>query len=117
MLSKGDQIPNFKALNQEGEEITYENFKGKKLIIFFYPKASTPGCTLEVCNLRDFYEKLQEKGYQILGISADSIKKQKKFHQKYKLPFHLIADEDKKICEAFGVWGEKKIFRKNLFWN
>lgn len=115
MLKKGDQIPHFKSINQDGKEIKYTDFKGKKLLIFFYPKASTPGCTLEACNLRDHYKELQEKGYTLLGISADNQEKQKKFHDKYLFPFDLLADESKEICEGFGVWGEKKFLGKTYF--
>ncbi|HLW13994.1 MAG TPA: thioredoxin-dependent thiol peroxidase [Flavobacteriaceae bacterium] len=107
-LKEGDKAPNFSVADQDGITHTLEMYKGKKLIVFFYPKASTPGCTNEACNLRDNYEVLQEKGYEILGVSADSQKRQKNFRDKHKFPFPLLADEDKEILEGFGVWGEKK---------
>lgn len=107
-LKEGDRAPNFSVADQDGNTHTLEMYKGKKLIVFFYPKASTPGCTNEACNLRDNYEVLQEKGYEILGVSADSQKRQKNFRDKHKFPFPLLADEDKEILEGFGVWGEKK---------
>lgn len=107
-LKEGDKAPNFSVADQDGDIHTLEMYKGKKLIVFFYPKASTPGCTNEACNLRDNYEVLQEKGYEILGVSADSQKRQKNFRDKHKFPFPLLADEDKEILEGFGVWGEKK---------
>ena len=107
-LKEGDKAPNFSVADQDWNTHTLEMYKGKKLIVFFYPKASTPGCTNEACNLRDNYEVLQEKGYEILGVSADSQKRQKNFRDKHKFPFPLLADEDKEILEGFGVWGEKK---------
>lgn len=107
-LKKGDKAPDFKAKDQEGNIISLKNFKGKKLVLFFYPKDNTPGCTNEVCNLRDNYTALQKAGYSIVGVSADDEKKHKKFINKFKLPFPLIADTDKKVIEAYDVWGEKK---------
>lgn len=107
-LQAGDKAPEFSGKDQNGNLISSSDFKGKKWVVFFYPKASTPGCTNEVCNLRDNYEVLQEKGYHLLGVSADSEKRQKNFHTKYKLPFPLLADENKEVIEAFGVWGPKK---------
>lgn len=107
-LKEGDKVPNFSVADQDGEIRSLEMYKGKKLVVFFYPKASTPGCTNEACNLRDNYELLQEKGYEILGVSADSQKRQKNFKTKYKFPFPLLADEEKEVLNVFGVWGEKK---------
>lgn len=107
-LKQGDKVPNFSVKNQEGELITLNNYKGKKLIVFFYPKASTPGCTAEACNLSDNYKELLNKGYEILGVSADSEKRQFNFKNKYAFPFSLLADEDKEVINAFGVWGLKK---------
>ena len=107
-LKIGDKAPDFKALDQEGNEIQLSNFKGKKLVLFFYPKASTPGCTMEVKNLRDNYTEFLDKGYEILGVSADSAKRQQNFINKNELPFSLLADEDKSVIKAFGVWGLKK---------
>jgi len=111
-LTIGDKAPNFSALDQEGNTISLEDYKGKKLVIFFYPKASTPGCTAEACNLKDNYKTFQAQGYDILGVSADSAKRQQNFKNKYELPYPLLADEDKKVIEAFGVWGPKKFMGK-----
>lgn len=107
-LKPGDKAPSFEALNQKGETIRSSDFAGKKVLLFFYPKASTPGCTAEACNLRDNYETFLEKGYEVIGVSADTEKKQLNFSEKYDLPYSLLADTDKKIIEAFGVWGPKK---------
>lgn len=107
-LKVGDKAPNFTAKDQDGNTISFSDYKGKRLIVFFYPKASTPGCTMEACNLRDNYEMLQDKGYELLGISADSQKRQTNFRNKYEFPFPLLADEDKHVINAFGVWGPKK---------
>lgn len=112
MLKKGDQVPDFKGINQDGKEIFYQDYKGKKLVVFFYPKASTPGCTSEACNLNDNLDALQAKGYQVVGVSADSVKRQKNFAEKYGFKYPLIADEDKSIINAFGVWGPKKFMGK-----
>lgn len=107
-LKQGDKVPNFSAKDEQGNIISLTDYKGKKLIVFFYPKASTPGCTVEACNLRDNYQVLQEQGYELLGVSADSEKRQSNFKNKYKFPFPLLADEDKTVINAFGVWGPKK---------
>ncbi len=107
-LQVGDKAPDFKAFDEQGQTISLTDYKGKKLIVFFYPKASTPGCTAEACNLSDHYKTLQEQGYEILGVSADSQKRQENFKNKYKFPFPLLADEDKTVINAFGVWGPKK---------
>lgn len=112
MLEKGDKVPNFKGIDQNGNEVSYAQFKGAKLVIFFYPKASTPGCTKEACNLNDNLDKLQAQGYQVVGVSADSVKRQKNFSEKYGFNYPLIADEDKTIINAFGVWGLKKFMGK-----
>ncbi|NEV94062.1 thioredoxin-dependent thiol peroxidase [Psychroflexus sp. YR1-1] len=111
-LKAGDKAPNFEAKDQDGNLHTLEDYTGKKLVVFFYPKASTPGCTAEACNLRDHWETFQAKGYEILGVSADSAKRQQNFKNKYELPFPLLADEDKEVIEAFGVWGPKKFMGK-----
>ena len=111
-LKEGDSAPQFSVKDQDGNIINLKDFKGKKVILFFYPKASTPGCTAEACNLRDNWEQFQEKGYQILGVSADTEKKQANFKDKYELPFPLLADEDKQVIEAYGVWGPKKFMGK-----
>ena len=107
-LKVGDAAPNFSALDQDGIERSLSDYNGKKLIVFFYPKASTPGCTAEACNLSDNYKELQSKGYEILGVSADSAKRQSNFRNKYEFPYPLLADEDKSVIEAFNVWGPKK---------
>lgn len=115
MIKIGDKIPAFKAINQEGETVSSEQFLGKKLVLFFYPKASTPGCTAQACNLSENYEILQKQGYNVLGISADDVKRQKNFHTKNKLTYDLIADTEKEIIEKFGVWQLKKFMGKEYF--
>ncbi|TJY33956.1 thioredoxin-dependent thiol peroxidase [Pontimicrobium aquaticum] len=107
-LKIGDKAPNFKAKDQDGNIISLNDYKGKKLVLFFYPKASTPGCTVEACNLRDNYKRFQSLGYDILGVSADSEKRQSNFKNKYDFPYPLLADEDKTVINAFKVWGPKK---------
>lgn len=107
-LKVGDSVPNFTVNDQDGNSITFSDYKGKRVIVFFYPKASTPGCIMEACNLRDNYEELQKQGYELLGVSADSEKRQTNFRNKYKFPFPLLADEEKEVINIFGVWGPKK---------
>jgi thioredoxin-dependent peroxiredoxin len=107
-LQKGDVAPNFSGLDQDGKKHTLADYKGKKLVVFFYPKANTPGCTAEACDLRDNFETFKAKNYALLGVSADSAKAQAKFVEKYQFPFPLLADEDKSVIQAFGVWGPKK---------
>ncbi len=114
MLQVGDKLPEFSSLNQEGETINSKDFLGKKLIIFFYPKAITPGCTAEACNLSDNFTKLKQEGYQLLGISADSVKRQKPFHEKFSFKYDLLADENREIIEQFGVWQLKKFMGKEF---
>jgi peroxiredoxin Q/BCP len=108
MLKVGDKVPDFSAKDQDGNTINLSDYKGKKLVVFFYPKANTPGCTAEACNLRDNYKELQGEGYELLGVSADSEKKQSNFKNKYEFPFPLLADEDHTVIKTFGVWGPKK---------
>ena len=108
MLKVGDKVPDFSAKDQDGNTINLSDYKGKKLVVFFYPKASTPGCTAEACNLRDNYKELQAQGYELLGVSADSQKRQYNFKTKYEFPFPLLADEDHTVINTFGVWGPKK---------
>ncbi|WP_066433939.1 thioredoxin-dependent thiol peroxidase [Chryseobacterium sp. CCH4-E10] len=112
MLKVGDKLPQFEGLNQDGEKVSSEQLIGKKLVIFFYPQANTPTCTVEACNLSDNYSKLEKAGFQLLGISGDSVKKQKNFHSKFTFPYDLIADESHEILEKFGVWKEKTTFGK-----
>ena len=113
-LKVGDKAPNFSALDEQGNTISLSDYKGKKLIVFFYPKANTPTCTVESCNLSDNYKMLTEKGYEVIGVSADSQKKQANFKNKFKFPYPLIADEDKKVINAFGVWGPKKFMGREF---
>ncbi|AEM72053.1 Peroxiredoxin [Allomuricauda ruestringensis DSM 13258] len=112
MLKVGDKVPDFSAKDQDGNTINLSDYKGKKLVVFFYPKANTPGCTAEACNLRDNYKELQDQGFEILGVSADSEKKQSNFKNKYEFPFPLLADEDHTVINTFGVWGPKKFMGK-----
>jgi peroxiredoxin Q/BCP len=107
-LKVGDKAANFEAKDQDGNLIKLSDYKGKKLVVFFYPKASTPGCTLEACSLSDNYKELQKKGYEILGVSADTEKKQSNFRNKFGFPYPLLADVDKEVIDSFGVWGSKK---------
>ena len=107
-LKEGDKVPQFSAKDQDGNTINLSDYSGKKLIVFFYPKANTPGCTAEACNLRDNYKALQDAGYELLGVSADSQKQQSNFKNKYDFPFPLLADEDHTVLNIFGVWGPKK---------
>jgi peroxiredoxin Q/BCP len=107
-LQKGDNAPQFSAKDQDGTVHSLADYKGKKLVVFFYPKANTPGCTAEACNLRDNFDRFQSQNYAILGVSADNAKSQSNFKNKYKFPFPLLADDDKAVIEAFGVWGPKK---------
>jgi peroxiredoxin Q/BCP len=107
-LKVGDKAPNFTSIDQDGNAISLSDYKGKKLVLFFYPKANTPGCTLEACNLSDNYERFVSQGYDVLGVSADSQKRQTNFRDKFNFPYPLLADEDKTVINAFEVWGPKK---------
>ena len=111
-LKVGDKAPNFSGLDQNGTSHKLTDYTGKKLVVFFYPKASTPGCTAEACDLRDNFTRFQSSNYVLLGVSADNAKAQLKFVEKYDLPFPLLADEDKSVIQAFGVWGPKKFMGK-----
>jgi peroxiredoxin Q/BCP len=111
-LQIGDKAPNFKALDQDGNVHQLQDYQGKKLVVFFYPKANTPGCTAEACDLRDHYSEFTSKNYALLGVSADAAKAQSNFKNKYEFPFPLLADEDKAVIQAFGVWGPKKFMGK-----
>lgn len=108
MLKIGDKAPDFSGFDQDGKFRQLEDYKGKKLVVFFYPKANTPGCTAEACDLRDNFERFKANNYELLGVSADSQKAQLKFKDKFSFPFPLLADEEKEVIQAFGVWGPKK---------
>lgn len=114
-LKPGDIAPDFTGTDQNGALIRLSDFKGKKVVLYFYPKDDTPGCTAQACNLRDNYDQLLKDGYIVLGISKDNEKSHKKFIEKYNLPFSLIADTDTKINEAYGVWAEKSLYGKT-YW-
>jgi peroxiredoxin Q/BCP len=107
-LNIGDKAPDFAAHDQNGNPVSLKQFKGKKVVLYFYPKDDTPGCTKEACSFRDGYSELKKAGYEVLGVSVDSVQKHKKFEEKYALPFTLVSDEAKQIVEAYGVWGKKK---------
>ncbi len=109
-LKEGDKAPSFSTTDQDGNKISLEDYKGKKLVLYFYGEAGSPTCTIESCNLRDNYALLKQKGFDVLGVSPDTTKAQKKFEQKYKLPFPLIADTEHIILEKYGVWDQKKLF-------
>ena len=111
-LKEGIKAPSFKGINEKGETISLADYKGKKLVLYFYPQDSTPTCTIEACNLRDNYKLLQKEGYEILGVSPDSSKKHTNFIAKQRLPFSLLADEDLSVIKAYGVWAEKTTFGK-----
>lgn len=109
-LQIGDQAPAFEGVDQNGSPIKLSDFSGKKLVLYFYPKDNTPGCTATACNLRDNYELLLKSGYAVVGVSSDSERKHQNFIKKYDLPFPLIADTDQKVHNLFGTWGEKQMF-------
>ena len=111
-LQQGDKAPDFTANDQNGAPVSLADFKGKNVILYFYPKDDTPGCTAESCDFRDNYQSLLSKGFEVIGVSVDDEKSHKKFETKYQLPFTLIADTDKKIVEAYGVWVEKNMYGK-----
>jgi thioredoxin-dependent peroxiredoxin len=111
-LKIGDKSPQFSALDQDGKLHKLEDYAGKKLVIFFYPKANTPGCTAEACDLSNNYSRFKANNYAILGVSADPAKAQLKFKEKFDFPYDLLADEDKAVIQAFGVWGPKKFMGK-----
>ena len=113
-LEIGSVAPAFSGVNQNGETITSEQFRGKKIILFFYPKASTPGCTVEACDFRDHYSDLAAKGFEVIGVSADSVKRQLNFATKQELNYNLIADEEKSIITAFEAWGPKKFMGREF---
>lgn len=111
-LKAGEKAPDFEAKDQYGNDIKLADYRGKKVVLYFYPKDDTPGCTKEACSFRDNYQGLRNAGYEIIGVSADDEKKHMKFTDKYELPFPLIPDTEKKIINAYGVWGEKKFMGK-----
>jgi len=111
-MKVNDKAPAFSLLDQDGNKISLKDFAGKTVVLFFYPKADTPGCTIEACGFRDTYKKMQATGTVILGVSADEPAKQKKFEEKFNLPYPLLADTDKKVCESYGVIQEKSMYGK-----
>ena len=111
-LKKGDKAPDFSGFDQDNKFHKLEDYLGKKLVVFFYPKANTPGCTAEACDLRDNFERFKANNCELLGVSADNAKAQGKFKDKFNFPFPLLADEDKSVIQAFGVWGPKKFMGK-----
>jgi thioredoxin-dependent peroxiredoxin len=113
-LKEGQKAPDFEGAEQNNKKIKLSDYSGKKVILYFYPKDNTPGCSAEACNLRDNYQELLDKGFVVIGVSPDSEKSHKGFTVKYSLPFPLIADPDKKILNLYGVWGEKKMYGKTV---
>ncbi len=114
-LTEGQKLPAFKGKDQNGNTVSLSDFKGKKLVVYFYPEDGTPTCTVQACNLRDNFSLLKKEGFTVIGISPDEVKKHKKFEEKFNLPFTLIADPDHTIIDKFGVWGEKQLYgRKYL---
>jgi peroxiredoxin Q/BCP len=111
-LKIGDKAPEIQANDQHGKPVSLKEYAGKQVILYFYPKDDTPGCTAEACNLRDNYDDLLKQGFDVIGVSPDEEKKHLKFIEKYQLPFRLVADTDKKVAEAYGVWGLKKFMGK-----
>ncbi len=109
-LKVGDPAPDINTLDENGNPVRLKDYRGSKVILFFYPKANTPGCTAEACNLRDHYSELIEKGFKIIGVSADSEKSQKNFSSKFSFPYPLIPDTEKKVIKDYGVWGKKKLY-------
>ena len=109
-MNIGDKAPEFLGLNEKGEEIRLSNYKGRKIVLYFYPKDMTSGCTAQACNLRDNYEELRKQGYEVIGVSINDQKSHQKFIEKNSLPFTLIADTEQKLVQEFGVWGEKRMY-------
>ena len=112
MLNTGDRMPAFRVQDQDGNEITDKDFEGKKIVLYFYPKDSTPGCTAEACSLRDNFGELRAAGYEVYGVSKDSAASHMRFREKYSLPFTLLSDPSTEMLRAFGAWGEKKMYGK-----
>ncbi|MBX5438410.1 MAG: thioredoxin-dependent thiol peroxidase [Thermoflavifilum sp.] len=113
-LQEGDPAPDFTGVDQHGRTVKLSDYRGKKVVLYFYPKDNTPGCTAQACSLRDHYAQLQQMGLEVIGVSTDSVKSHQKFEQKYQLPFTLIADTDKQIVQAYGVYGQKKFMGKSF---
>lgn len=109
-MNIGDKAPEILGHNEKGEEVRLSDFKGKKLVLYFYPKDLTPGCTQQACNLRDNYDELRKAGYEVIGVSVDDAKKHQKFIEKHELPFSLVADTEQQLVSQFGVWGEKSMY-------
>ncbi|WP_447642249.1 MULTISPECIES: thioredoxin-dependent thiol peroxidase [Chitinophagaceae] len=114
MIEVGERAPDFSGVDQNGNKISLSDFKGKKVVLYFYPKDNTPGCTAQACNLRDNFDLLWQKGIQVIGVSIDSVESHKRFETKFDLPFPLVADPDKKIVNQYGVWGEKKFMGRTF---
>ncbi len=114
ILQEGAEAPAFTGKDQDGNSVSLADFKGKKVVLYFYPKDDTPGCTAQACNLRDNYTALIKSGFAVIGVSADDVKSHKKFEEKFSLPFPLVADEDQAIVNKYGVWGEKQMFGKKF---
>ena len=114
MLKIGDKIPNINVTTHKGESINLSDLKGKKIVLFFYPRANTPGCTAQSCNLNDNYSRLTSQGYEVIGVSPDTVEKQNKFADKFGFKYNLLADDSRELIDAFGVWGKKK-FRGNEY--
>jgi peroxiredoxin Q/BCP len=112
VLKEGDPAPAIEALDQNGKRITLDEYRGKRIVLYFYPKDNTPGCTAEACDLRDHYSQFTRQGFEVIGVSADSEKSHQKFISRYDLPFRLISDVDKKVLQDYSVWGEKKLYGK-----
>lgn len=115
MILEKTTAPNFELLNNKGAHTSLSDYKGRPVVLYFYPKDNTPGCTKEACNFRDDYKEYRKQDIEIIGISPDSVKSHVKFTSKHLLPFVLLADEDHKVCEMYGVWGKKKMFGKEYF--
>ncbi len=114
LLEVGDRAPEFKTTDQDGESVSLKDFRGRKIVLYFYPKDDTPGCTKEACGFRDDYSKFRKRKIEVLGVSVDDEKSHKKFAEKYDLPFRLLADTDKKIVKDYGVWGEKSLYGRKF---